>query len=233
MKFITQIVRRYSDSARSKRALVFRQQFDLGPKIKILDIGSENGSNINMVLKGSSVTPSNVYIADIKLNAIEQGRDRFGYNPILIPESGKLPFPDSFFDIVYCSSVIEHATGDKSKIWEISSGKTFKNQAIKNQTAFANEIIRLGKRFFVQTPYKYFPIESHSWMPLTSYLPRFILIKLLKITNLFWIKRAFPDWNLLNKDELSSMFPDAKIIEEKSFFLTKSLMAVHNSKKLA
>src|SRR5690554_5132707 len=50
-------------------------------------------------------------------------------------------FPDGFFDLVFSNSVIEHLY-------------TFENQQL-----MAKEIQRVGKRYFVQTPNKYFFLE--------------------------------------------------------------------------
>lgn len=51
-----------------------------------------------------------VYIADIDVELVEKGSRKYGFVPVIISESGALSFEDKFFDIVYCSSVIEHVT---------------------------------------------------------------------------------------------------------------------------
>ncbi len=232
MNLIIKAFQAYSQKARSKRASIFLNSFSLDENTKILDLGSETGSNINAILKNTSVNPTNVYIADIDSALIEEGRDRFGYNPILVDESGKLPFSDGFFDIVYCSSVIEHVTVPKEQIWSMYSGKEFEAKASIRQNEFAREIQRLGKQYFVQTPYKYFPIESHSWLPLIALLSRRLQISVLRLTNSFWVKKTTPDWYLLNKRQMAKLFGDANIANEKSFGLTKSVMAIKSSSSL-
>jgi len=192
----------------------------------MLDLGSENGRNINNVLAQTDVKNKNVYIADIGLEALEQGQKMFGYVPVHLPESGKLPFPDEFFDIVYCSSVIEHVTIAKNQVWEITSEKYFQEKSLQRQKKIAEEIDRVGKSYFVQTPYRYFPIESHTWLPFFGFLPRKILIPALKMTNRFWVKKTSPDWHLLTRRQMKELFPGAKILEEKVWGLTKSIIAV-------
>jgi hypothetical protein len=59
-------------------------------------------------------------------------------------------------------------------------------------------------------------------------MPRPVLIRILRLTNRFWIKKTIPDWNLLNKTQMKTLFPEAEIIDEKLFGLTKSIMAVKN-----
>jgi SAM-dependent methyltransferase len=217
-----------SGNARRKRAKFFLSRYQITEATKILDLGSEDGSAIAGILKDTAARPENIYIADINAAAVAKGAAAFGFQPVTIDEDGRLPFPDGYFDIVFCSSVIEHVTVAKEEVWTLKSGSRFKSRAATRQKSFANEIRRVGKLYFVQTPYVYFPIESHSWLPFVGYLPRRLLLPLLKLTNLFWVKRTSPDWYLLNRSELSKLFPEAEIVKERAFGLTKSIMAVRN-----
>lgn len=226
MNPIIRIVKSFSSRSRAKRAQIFKKNFLLTGNTKILDLGSENGQNINNVLAQTDVKDRNVYIADISLEPLEQGYKMFGYVPVHLPESGKLPFPDGFFDIVYCSSVIEHVTISKNQVWEITSEQYFQEKSLLRQKKMAEEIDRVGKSYFVQTPYRYFPIESHTWLPFLGFLPRKILIPALKMTNRFWIKKTGPDWHLLTRRQMKDLFPGANILEEKVWGLTKSIIAV-------
>ncbi|MGI8493911.1 MAG: methyltransferase domain-containing protein [Pyrinomonadaceae bacterium] len=215
-----------SEKSRRKRAEIFRQRFVIDKTTKLLDIGSESGENINLVLSGTDILPENVYIADIDNAALEKGCERFGYQPVFLDQSGSLSFPENFFDIVYCSSVIEHATIRKERIWNVLSEKEFQTESLKNQKKLAGEINRIGKQYFVQTPAKYFPLESHTGLPFFAFLSRSAQIKIMKVTNKFWIKEAHPDFNLLTKKQMQQFFPEAEIILEKKFGMIKSIMAI-------
>lgn len=228
MTIIHAQVERFQEKAHKHRAGIFRAAFNLTPDTKILDLGSETGQAINKVLEGSSVNKENVYIADIRSDPIEKGKEQYGYTPVLIPESGRLDFADGHFDIVYCSSVIEHATVDKEDVWQIREGAPFREAAQKRQGQLAAEIKRVGKGYFVQTPNRYFPIESHCWLPFVGWMPRTMVVPLLRSTNKFWIKKASPDFHLLNSSELQALFPESTIFHEKKFGLTKSIMAIFN-----
>lgn len=230
MSFARSFVKRVSKRARQKRGELFTSQFHLTPQTKILDLGSENGSHIHAVLQGTAVLPENVYIADIYEKFVLEGQERFGFQPVVIPETGQLPFPDQFFDVVFCSSVIEHVTVAKEEVWQLASGRAFKRRALARQTEFAQEVARLGKGYYVQTPYKWFLLESHTLLPFAGYLPRRILIPIMRLSNKIWIKNTSPDWYLLNKREMASMFPDASIISERLLGGTKSIMAVRSNK---
>lgn len=232
MNPLNKIVWKFSAQARKKRAELFRKFFTIDENTKILDLGSENGTNIYNVLTGCNYKPQNIYIADIDSAAVEEGKNLYGFNAVLINENGKLPFPDIFFDIVYSSSVIEHVTVSKSEIWNLKNGKSFKKAAFERQKEFAGEIIRLGKQYFVQTPSKTFPVESHTWLPAAGYLPREIFVPALKLTNRFWIKKSEPDFNLLGRKDMKELFSEAEIICESKFGLTKSIMAVKSDKRI-
>jgi|SRR6185503_15698248 len=223
---ITKLFRKFSAQARQKRAELFRSRFRLDEHTRILDLGAEGGNNIHAVLRGTRVRPGNVYIADIHAPTLEEGRKRYGYVPVVVAESGRLPFPDGFFDIVYCSSVIEHVTVPKQDVWHVWSGARFRSEARRRQAEFAAEIRRLGRQYFVQTPYRYFPIEPHSWLPFAGWLPRWALIPVLRLANVAWVTEPRPDWYLMTRGELVELFAEAKIVDEKVWGLTKSIMAV-------
>lgn len=226
MNPVNKIFKEFSGNARRARAEIFRASFAINRDTKILDLGSENGANIFKILEGTNASPQNVFIADIDAKAIAEGNKNYGFSAVLINESERLPFADKFFDIVYCSSVIEHTTVAKAEVWNFKSGRNFKEAAWKRQRAFAAEIARLGKQYFVQTPSKTFPVESHTWLPLVGYFPREIMLPVMRLSNRFWVKRAEPDFNLLGADDMQKLFPEAKIIREKKYGLTKSVMAL-------
>ena len=226
MNPLSSAVLRFSARARKKRIEVFRSLFTITRDTKLLDYGSEHGANIANYLEGLDYDPKNVYIADIEEDSLQEGRRRYGFNPVLIGETGSLPFEDSFFDIVFCSSVIEHTTLDKSEIWAVTDSAEFKRRSWARQQAVADEITRLGRQYFVQTPSRSFPIESHTWLPMVGYLPREQFVPLLSFTNRFWIKRSTPDFNLLDGNQMRALFPDAEIVAEKKLFFVKSIMAI-------
>ena len=126
-------------------------------------------------------------------------------------------FPDKNFDLVFSNSVIEHL------------------YTFENQVKMADEIQRVGKKFFIQTPNKYFPIEAHYALPFAQYMPKGLLLFLLTKTKLSrmkrWEKAAAQQYldeiRLLNEKEMRKLFPGSKILKEKAVGLTKSLTA-HN-----
>jgi len=223
---LSRAVRALSQAAREKRARMFREAFQLTETTRILDLGSEIGRNIHAVLAGTPVKPQHVYICDIRQPLLEIGAQLYGFVPVLAKEGEALPYEEGFFDIVYCSSVIEHVTVPKQEVWATRSERVFVARAAERQAEFAAEIRRLGRQYFVQTPNIRFPVESHSWLPFVGWLPRPLLLPVLRVTNLLWVKSTVPDWRLLDRRDMAALFPDAEIAREKCLGLTKSLIAL-------
>jgi hypothetical protein len=198
-------------------------------RLSVLDLGGSDGSYLGVY---ADSVDFDVTVADIDENCLARARADYGFKTVLLTEDDRLPFKDKEFDFVFCNSVIEHVTVPKKDIWKIRNGAAFRNLATKRQILFANEIRRIGKGYFVQTPYKLFPVENHAWLPFVQFLPRSLLVRLIKITNRFWVKKTNPDWYLLNRREMRSLFPDAAVFEEKVWGTTKSLIAMRRNESL-
>jgi hypothetical protein len=222
---VRQLAHAYSRNARRKRGQLFLAR--LRPQLgdRILDLGGDDGGYIAQILPFRE----GVVVADISPQALRRAAEVYGFETLLLDESGTIPQSDGSFDIVFCSSVIEHVTIDKEDLENYSTNETFAQEALKRQQLFAREVRRVGRAYFVQTPNKYFLIESHSWLPgLIVFLPRRSQVRLLRLMNHWWPKKTSPDWNLLTFREMQHLFPDAQIIRERSLGVTKSLIAVRS-----
>lgn len=213
---------RMSQRARQRRGELFRRLFAPTENDRILDLGGGNGAHI------ASIIPfrQNVWVADILSEDLKRAKEQYGFQTVLLKEGEPLPFPDQFFDIVFCSSVIEHVTIPKAELYTCTSGREFARRAFESQRRFADEIRRLGKRYFVQTPHRYFIIETHTWLPMpVAMLPRPVLLKLIPLLNRVWIKQTQPDWYLLTPKLMRQLFPEAQIVIERWCGLSKSIIA--------
>ena len=216
------VVSHVSVKSRARRGRLFVSSLLPRESDRILDLGGGDGAYFASVLPYRS----NVCVADISADALAQARRR-GFDTAVIAESGPLPFPDGHFDVVFCSSAIEHATVDKADLRTPLTNREFRRIAYSHQLAFAREIRRLGKRYFVQTPNRYFPIETHSWLPfVVVFLPRSLQIDLIDFMNRWWPKKTKPDWSLLTRRQMTELFPDARIVTERWLGLPKSIIAI-------
>ena len=101
----------------------------------------------------------------------------------------------------YCSSVIEHVPPAR-------------------RAAFAREIRRVGRGWFVQTPAWSFPIEPHALLPFAHWLPA-------RLRRPYWRLGAAGDWeeiSLLERVEIEALFGPA--LAERVGPLTKSWVCV-------
>lgn len=223
---LQQTIAHFRTVSRLKRAAMLCSLFNLTPTTRLLDLGGSNGVHLNSCLAGTPVSAKNVYIADIDAAQVESAAVRFGYTAVVVPDNGPLPFSDKFFDIVFCSSVLEHITLPEKDAWRETSGTRFRRVAQSRQRQFAKEISRIGAAYFVQVPYRWFPVETHTWLPFVGYLPRFIQCPVIGFSNRVWIKATVPDFYLPTVGDMAGYFPDAEIRREKIWGLTKSLIAV-------
>lgn len=213
-----------SERFRAKRAERFRREFDLGEETRVLDLGGGDGEHIRMVLECTPVRPENVYVADVNAKALERAK-AYGHRTTLLKQDGRVPFPDGFFDVVFCSSVIEHVTVPKSEVWQ-HRNELFARKAVAHQRAFADEISRIAKSFWVQTPARSFFLETHSWLPFFGWLPRAAQVAILRVTRHFWLSRHPPDYYLLTRGHMEALFPGARIVSERWLGMTKSWIAL-------
>lgn len=214
---------RFSSAARRRRGEFLIRTVNVPLDAKILDLGGGNGRHIRAILPYHT----NVTVCDISADDLKAARERFGFKTVLLQETERLPFDDQAFDFCFCSSVIEHVTGPKQQVVSIASDAAFRDIARAHQNRFAGEISRVAKSFYVQTPYRYFPIESHTWLPgIIVLLPRRMQIAVIELFNRFWFKRTAPDWHLFDWCEMTETFPDARIYRERYLGMTKSLMAI-------
>lgn len=126
-------------------------------------------------------------------------------------------FSDGQFDLAHSNSVIEHVG------------------SLERMAAFARELRRVGRAYFCQTPYLWFPIEPHHGVPFFHWLPAPTRARLTYQRPVGWRPQMQPfEKSLKNADEsqlidlftMRALFPDAEIHKERAMGLIKSLMAV-------
>jgi hypothetical protein len=194
---------------RNKRHLFFKEITQRFGVKKVLDIGGTQNY-------------WNTYYEDIKhldITLVNLSREHVFFDNLKseIGDATNLKnYSENEFDLVFSNSVIEHLFSKE------------------NQKKMANEIRRVGKSYFIQTPNKYFPLEPHFLFPFFQFLPNFLKLFLLQNFSLGHIGRIkdrekaqkqIDEIKLLSKSEFKKLFPEANIFEEKFLFLTKSFIA--------
>jgi SAM-dependent methyltransferase len=120
-----------------------------------------------------------------------------------------LPFATNQFDIVFSNAVLEH-TGSRA-----------------SQAAFVQEVCRVGKRFFITTPNRWFPIEHHTGLPFLHFLPSAAYRAILAGTSYrYWADEAH--LNMLSGDALRRILPagvKGRVETVRLFGLSSNLIA--------
>lgn len=203
-----------SNRFRRKRIESFARLLEQDDRpLKILDIG---GTQIFWEMMGflSKSEDIEIWVLNLKEEQVKH-RD---LKMIVGDARNMAEFNDREFDIVFSNSVIEHLS-------------TF-----EDQRRMANEVKRLGKKYYVQTPNKYFPIEPHFLFPFFQFLPLSMQLFLVthfkaargkNIKNRQIAKERITSIRLLTKGELKELFPEANISKEKFLGLTKSFIATY------
>ena len=139
----------------------------------------------------------------------------------VIADACRLPFRDQSFDVAFSNSVVEHIPSDLDR------------------RAYAREIERVGRLYYVQTPYRWFPVEPHLMTPFIHFLPKRWRRPLLPYTVWGLLHKPTPqgcddflrDIRLLDAAELRALFPGAQLWKERALGLLKSIAAVREGKR--
>lgn len=190
---------------------LFFKRFAGNKKIRILDVGGTDyfwRTSKIPDLKGVEITLLNLHLEDSTHPHI---------TGIVGDATSMSEIPNDHFDLVFSNSVIEHV------------------YTFKNQQKMAQEILRVGHYYFIQTPNRYFPVEAHYAIPFAQYLPKpwvyFFLTKTKMSRLQKWdpkdAKQYLDEIRLLNEKEMRELFPKCAIYKENLIGMTKSITA-HN-----
>jgi ubiquinone/menaquinone biosynthesis C-methylase UbiE len=197
---------------REKRFSFFLKKFNKMQKpITILDVGGKINFWVNRGLAGNTNF-------EITLINIEKEKSLYSNIKTKMGDATDLsPFNDKSFDIVHSNSVIEHLYN------------------FENQKKMASEIIRIGQKYIVQTPNKYFFLEPHYLLPFFQFIPdklKYLILTKTKMSRLkTWdknfAKQYIKEIRLLSLKEMKLLFPNSKIYFEKFLGMNKSF-TIHN-----
>jgi SAM-dependent methyltransferase len=215
-------MRERSHESRAARVAAAIPLFD---GMTVLDLGSGWFSPFSLRLR--RFADVRITLADVHAPLHRSDHIRDCVQVLLDPREA-LPFADEQFDLVVCNSVIEHATTrDPSELALRLPDAEWKKRAFAQQQWFAREITRVGRRYFVQTPHRHFPLDLHLWLPFANWLPHTAAQRTVSLANRFWVKsNDAADWNLLTPADMQKLFPNASIQLERLLGLPKSIIAL-------
>lgn len=179
---------------------------------RIADVG---GTEYYWDIFGSYVAERPIEITLMNLSAVTVHSHKF--ESVAADATDLASYDDNAFDLVHSNSVIEHVGN-----WD-------------RMSRMAAHVRRLAPVYYVQTPNFWFPYEPHFRFPFFHWLPEQARAELLMRCNLgFGGKRTSYDAAmrgvqsayLLSERQFRELFPDAQIIKERVWGMSKSMMAV-------
>ena len=99
----------------------------------------------------------------------------------------------------------------------------------------AAEITRVSRSWFVTTPNRFFPFEYHMRLPLVTWLPGTLYLKIGRLVSYSHVSHRYvcgirrDDLRLLSRSELRRCFPWSRILGQRITFMTETLIALGRS----
>jgi hypothetical protein len=196
-------------NARRRRTRRFIRELGPSPGDRILDVGGseEYWAGVDLDLH---VTLLNLEKdrTRIRSNAVDYS-SRVHFDSVAGNGCDLSEYETDSFEIVFSNSVIEHVGDDK------------------NVSDFASELQRVGRKHWIQTPARVFPIEAHTYLPFYWYYParlrRWIASRIdQKHAGKPWFQCPISETRGLSRRHLSRLFPNSNCYMERFFGWPKS-----------
>lgn len=195
--------------ARARRWEWFVRAFPDLEQMSVIDLGGDPDFWVH-----SPIHPKHVHVVNIEKFAPE------------VPDWVSVDFGDACalpaeiasrrYDLVFSNSVLEHVGGHERRV------------------RFADAVHTLAPQHWVQTPYRYFPVEPHWVAPGMQFMPvraRASLARWWPLANVKSkdLREALGGvlWTeLVDRTQMAYLFPDSYVLGERFLGLTKSLIAI-------
>jgi len=176
---------------RRRKLALFMETIRPGPETRIVDVGvgdtpfgTEPGvAATHNFFEALYPWPEQITaVSDVPLPNFAQA---FPGIRTVVADGQELPFADDEFDVAFSNAVVEHVGGREE------------------QRRFVAELCRVAPRVFVSTPNRWFPVETHTLVPLVHWLPRESADRAMHALR----RGNWDQIDLLSKRELLGLFP--------------------------
>jgi SAM-dependent methyltransferase len=176
--------------SRKRKLQLFLDELAPTPETTVLDVGADElgfgeGDGCATLNFFEELYPWPEQITALGLHEGAGFRERYPGIRYVQGDACALPFEDGAFDVVFSNAVIEHV-GDR-----------------KRQQRLVSEALRVGRRVFITTPNRRFPVEVHTRLPLVHWLPDAAARRLYGRLGMDFAK----DLHLFSRRSLASLFP--------------------------
>ncbi len=176
--------------SRKRKLQLFLDELRPTAETTVLDVGADElafgeGDGCGTLNFFEELYPWPERITALGLHDGEGFRARYPHIRYVQSDACALPFGDGEFDVVFSNAVIEHVGGREQ------------------QRALVSEALRVGRRVFITTPNRRFPVEVHTRLPLVHWLPDPIAHRVYGAVGKGFAK----DIHLLSGGDFESLFP--------------------------
>jgi len=147
---------RVSLRSRERKLRLFLELYRPGPETTVVDVGVTDapfggGSSDNFF---EALYPWPERITAVGHTDLARFAAAFPAVRAVRADGRELPFEDGSFDIGFSNAVVEHVAGGR-----------------EGQRRFIAELCRVARQVFVTTPNRWFPLDPHTLLPFTHWLP--------------------------------------------------------------
>jgi ubiquinone/menaquinone biosynthesis C-methylase UbiE len=194
-----------SRRSRAKKFELFKSLFRPRPEDRALDVGASGEVFLLYTFEDVYPYPHRITGGGHDLGEVVSARQCYPRPCYAVFDGCHLPFPDKSFDLVFSNAVIEHVPG--------------------RQKQFADEVMRVGKSWFVTTPNYWYPFETHYHLPFIQFLPRRLQREYNRLLGTHIPKGQVQDLALLSAGQLQRLFPTSRVARVRVTFWPETLVA--------
>jgi hypothetical protein len=203
------VLRQLSQKSRTKKFELLTEVFRPRPEDRVLDIGASGEVFLRYTLEDVYPHPERIVAGGYEFSEVTRARRYYPQPQYAVFDGCALPFPDKSFDLVFSNAVIEHILGEG------------------RQERFAQEVMRVGKSWFVTTPNYWYPFESHYHLPFIQFMPRALQREYNRLLGTHVPKGTVQELGLLPARQLRRLFPTSRIAKVRVTFWPETLVAYH------
>jgi len=207
------LLKEMSRRSRTKKFELFASIFRPRPEDRVLDIGASGAVFLRYTFEDVYPYPQRITAGGHDVYEVVSARQCYPQPAYAVFDGCCLPFPDKSFDLVFSNAVIEHIPF--------------------RQKQFADEIMRVGKSWFVTTPNYWYPFESHYHLPFIHFLPLSLQREYNRRLGTHIPKGEVQHLALLSARQLQRLFPTSRVARVRVTFWPETLVAYHVDKRRA